>query len=65
MVGDKKEKPKREEPRRELAEIIKATESVPAQQEPAPLPREATDVGQFMRLVVSTNAKLPPRRGHL
>jgi hypothetical protein len=64
-VGEKKEEPKREEPRRELAEIIQATESAPAQQKPAPLPKEITDVGQFMRFVASTNAKSPPWRGHL
>jgi hypothetical protein len=60
IVGEKKEEPKREEPRRELAEIIQATESVPVQLEPAPLPKETTDMGQFMRFVASTNAKLPP-----
>jgi len=60
IVGERKEEPKREEPRRELAEIIQATESVPAQQEHAPLPKETTDVGQFMRFVASTIAKLPP-----
>jgi hypothetical protein len=60
IVGEKKEEPKREEPRRELAEIIQATESVPAQQGLAPLLKETTDVGQFMRFVVSTIAKLPP-----
>jgi len=43
-----------------LAEIIQATESVPVQLEPAPLPKETTDMGQFMRFVASTNAKLPP-----
>jgi hypothetical protein len=32
----------------------------PAQPEPAVAPREATDVGQFMRFVASTIAKLPP-----
>ncbi len=60
IVGEKKEEPKREEPRRELTEIIQATESVPVQLEPAPLPKETTDVGQFMRFVASTIAKLPP-----
>ncbi len=65
IVGKKKEELKREEPRRELAEIIQATESALAQQEHAPLPKETTDVGQFMRFVASTNAKLPPWRGHL
>lgn len=60
IVGEKKEGPKREEPRREFAEIIQATESAPVPQEPAPPPKETTDVGQFMRFVASTIAKLPP-----
>jgi len=60
ILGERKEEPKREEPRRELAEITRATESVLAQQEPAPPPKETTDVGQFMRFVASTIAKLPP-----
>jgi hypothetical protein len=59
ILGEKKE-----EPKRELAEVVQEVrqmaEQTPAQPEPAVAPREATDVGQFMRFVVSTIAKLPP-----
>jgi hypothetical protein len=59
IVGEKKE-----EPKRELAEVVQEVrqmaEQTPAQPEPAVAPREATDVGQFMRFVASTIAKLPP-----
>jgi hypothetical protein len=59
IVGEKKE-----EPKRELAEVVQEVrqmvEQTPAQPEPAVAPRETTDVGQFMRFVASTIAKLPP-----
>jgi len=59
IIGEKKE-----EPKRELAEVVQEVrqmaEQTPAQPEPAVAPREATDVGQFMRFVASTIAKLPP-----
>jgi hypothetical protein len=59
IIGEKKE-----EPKRELAEVVQAVrqtaEQTPAQPEPTVAPREVTDVGQFMRFVASTIAKLPP-----
>ncbi len=59
IVGERKE-----EPKRELAEVVQevrqTAEQTPAQSEPMVAPRETTDVGQFMRFVASTIAKLPP-----
>jgi hypothetical protein len=59
IVGEKKE-----EPNRELAEVVhevrQMAEQTPEQPEPAVAPREATDVGWFMRFVACTIAKLSP-----
>lgn len=60
IVGEKKE-----EPRRELAELVQevrqvAMETAESPSEQRTLPRETTDVGQFMRYVASTIARLPP-----
>ncbi|AET32671.1 hypothetical protein ODS41_04240 [Pyrobaculum sp. 3827-6] len=58
IVGEKKE-----EPRQEVAQAVQEPRPKPettAIQEIAAVARESTDVGQFMRYVASTIAKLPP-----
>ncbi|MGB9704405.1 MAG: hypothetical protein ACPL3C_03065 [Pyrobaculum sp.] len=54
---------KKEEPRQEVAQAVQEPRPKPeatAIQEVAAVVRESTDVGQFMRYVASTIAKLPP-----
>ncbi|AAL64885.1 hypothetical protein PAE3394a [Pyrobaculum aerophilum str. IM2] len=58
IVGEKKE-----EPKREVAEAVqeaRTAEGASLQEITAVVAKEATDVGQFMRYVASTIAKLPP-----
>lgn len=58
IVGGKKE-----EPKREVAEAVqeaRTAEGASLQEITAVVAKEATDVGQFMRYVASTIAKLPP-----